>query len=405
LAKQSKGRGGSSRGGAPRKPRAEDDHGTRWPSGIPESIIRAAERGAAREETRRAVERDEAAKERETWTTPADQDRPRRVKIQVDAPAEEGVPAPAAAWTGVGVDTPEAEPGPAARRREPRTAQPPAKEQVRAVSPPVAQRRDPSPAATVEAEPEPEVPAYRTEAATGDAAMTVEDLRVFYGAVQALKGMSFYIRPGETVAIIGSNGAGKTTTLKTISGVSELLKTVRGKVTIFGERVESWPAHKIARLGVAHSPEGRKIFPNQTVRDNLLLGAYTRSDSEIEKDIEEQYERFPILGQRRAQAAGLMSGGEQQMLAIARALMSRPKIILLDEPSMGLAPLIVKQIFQIIEQLKAEGKTILLVEQMAFQTLGIADRAYVLETGAITMEGTGAELLEDPRVKEAYLGA
>ncbi|GAC1408678.1 MAG: ABC transporter ATP-binding protein [Actinomycetota bacterium] len=239
----------------------------------------------------------------------------------------------------------------------------------------------------------------------GDVMIEVEDLRVYYGAVEALKGASFKVYEGETVAIIGSNGAGKTTTLKTLSGVSELLKSVRGKITIFGKRVESWPAHKIAKLGVAHSPEGRRIFPNQSVRDNLMLGAFGRKDSEVDKDIAGMEERFPILGKRRNQAAGLMSGGEQQMLAIARALMARPKVILFDEPSMGLAPLIVKQIFEIIAELRAEGKTILLVEQMAFQALAIADRAYVLETGEITMEGTGKELLNDPRVKEAYLGA
>ena len=243
------------------------------------------------------------------------------------------------------------------------------------------------------------------ERAMGDVILEVDGLHVFYGAVEALKGMSFNVREGETVAIIGSNGAGKTTTLKTVSGVSELYKSVRGRITIMGNRVEAWQAHKIARLGVAHSPEGRKVFPNQTVRDNLMLGAFNRADGEVDKDIDEQYERFPILGKRRNQAAGLMSGGEQQMLAMARALMARPKILLFDEPSMGLAPLIVKQVFEIIQQLKDEGKTILLVEQMAFQTLGIADRAYVLETGAITIEGTGKELLEDPRVKEAYLGA
>ena len=239
----------------------------------------------------------------------------------------------------------------------------------------------------------------------GDVILDVADLHVFYGAVEALKGISFEVREGETVAIIGSNGAGKTTTLKTVSGVSELYKAVRGRISIMGNRVESWQAHKIARLGVAHSPEGRKVFPNQSVRDNLMLGAFNRSDGEVDKDIEEQYERFPILGKRKSQPAGLMSGGEQQMLAMARALMARPKIILFDEPSMGLAPLIVKQVFDIIAELKNEGKTILLVEQMAFQALGIADRAYVLETGAITMEGSGKQLLEDPRVKEAYLGA
>jgi branched-chain amino acid transport system ATP-binding protein len=245
----------------------------------------------------------------------------------------------------------------------------------------------------------------RSNKSGGDVVMEVADLHVFYGAVEALKGISFEVRDGECVSIIGSNGAGKTTTLKTVTGVSELYKSVRGRITIDGQRVEAWPAHKIARLGVAHSPEGRKVFANQTVRDNLMLGAFTRKDSEVDKDIEEQYQRFPILGQRKNQPAGLMSGGEQQMLAMARALMARPKVLLFDEPSMGLAPLIVKQVFEIIQSLKDEGKTILLVEQMAFQALGIADRAYVLETGAITMEGTGKDLLEDPRVKEAYLGA
>jgi len=239
----------------------------------------------------------------------------------------------------------------------------------------------------------------------GEAVIDVADLRVFYGSVAALKGINFSVRQGELVAIIGSNGAGKTTTMKTVSGISELLKHVRGRVSILGERVESMPAHKIARLGVAHVPEGRKIFPNQTVRDNLMLGAFTRKDSDVDKDIDAQYQRFPILGQRRNQPAGLMSGGEQQMLAVARGLMARPKVMLFDEPSMGLAPLIVKQVFDILAELKSEGMTILLVEQMAFQALEIADRAYVLETGEITLEGTGKELLADPKVKEAYLGA
>ena len=239
----------------------------------------------------------------------------------------------------------------------------------------------------------------------GEVVIDVADLRVFYGSVAALKGVNFTVRQGELVAIIGSNGAGKTTTMKTVSGISELLKHVRGRVSIFGQRVESLAAHKIARLGVAHVPEGRKIFPNQTVRDNLMLGAFTRKDSTVDKDIDAQYERFPILGQRRNQPAGLMSGGEQQMLAIARGLMARPKVMLFDEPSMGLAPLIVKQVFEILAELKSEGMTILLVEQMAFQALEIADRAYVLETGEITLEGTGKELLADPKIKEAYLGA
>lgn len=235
--------------------------------------------------------------------------------------------------------------------------------------------------------------------------LEVKDLNVFYGGVQVLKNIAFNVQPGEVVTIIGANGAGKTTTLKTVTNVSELLKSVKGKITFEGKQIEKMPAHKIARLGVAHVPEGRKVFPNQSVEDNLILGAFQRKDKEIQRDIKEQYERFPRLGERKAQKAGLMSGGEQQMLAIARALMSRPNYILFDEPSMGLAPLIVQQVFEIIKQLKDEGKTILLVEQMAFQALGIADRAYVLETGSIVKEGTGKDLLQDPAVKAAYLGA
>jgi branched-chain amino acid transport system ATP-binding protein len=244
---------------------------------------------------------------------------------------------------------------------------------------------------------------------TRDGAQTllqVEDLHVTYGNVEVLKGISFEVREGEVVVIIGSNGAGKTTTLKTITALPEFLKSVRGSITFEGTRIEKKKPDKIARLGLAHVPEGRQVFPDQSVRDNLLLGAYQRRDyAEIGRDIDRMSERFPILGERRNQPAGLLSGGEQQMLAIARALMSRPRVILFDEPSMGLAPLIVKRVFEIIEELKGEGKTILLVEQMAFQALGIADRAYVLETGEITLTGTGKELLKDKRVKEAYLGA
>jgi branched-chain amino acid transport system ATP-binding protein len=248
----------------------------------------------------------------------------------------------------------------------------------------------------------------RDDAKGGDgprSMLAVENLHVFYGAIEALRGVSFEVREGEVVVIIGSNGAGKTTTLKTISGLPELLKAVRGHIQFEGQRIDNTSPNKIARLGIAHVPEGRKIFPDQSVRDNLLLGAFQRTDNELEKDIDRMYERFPILGERKGQMAGLMSGGEQQMLAVARALMGRPKMILFDEPSMGLAPLIVKRVFEIIAELKSEGKTILLVEQMAFQALGLADRAYVLETGEITLEGTGEDLLNDPRVKEAYLGA
>lgn len=235
--------------------------------------------------------------------------------------------------------------------------------------------------------------------------LEVDGLSVFYSGVAVLKDITFNVAPGEVVTIIGANGAGKTTTLKTVTNVSELNKSVKGAITFEGTRIDKMPAHKIARLGIAHVPEGRKVFPNQTVQDNLVLGAFSRKDSEVGKDIDEQYARFPRLGERRDQKAGLMSGGEQQMLAIARALMSRPRYILFDEPSMGLAPLVVQQVFEIIKALKREGKTILLVEQMAFQALGVADRAYVLETGSIVKEGEGQALLRDPAVKEAYLGA
>ena len=238
--------------------------------------------------------------------------------------------------------------------------------------------------------------------------LEVRDLWVYYGAAAALKGISFHVDQGEVVVIIGANGAGKSTTMKTVSGVSELLKSVKGLVFFRGAAVEKLPAHKIAALGMAHVPEGRRIFGASTVEDNLLLGAYRRygrQRSRIQGDLEAIYERFPVLKDRRNRPAGLLSGGEQQMLAISRALMSRPHFLLLDEPSLGLAPLLVNEIFAIITELAREGSTILLVEQMANKALEIADRAYVLETGQITMEGTGRELLADPRVKEAYLGA
>ncbi len=240
----------------------------------------------------------------------------------------------------------------------------------------------------------------------GEPMLRVDDLHVSYGNVEVVKGISFEVHPGEVVVIIGSNGAGKSTTLKTITALPELLKRVDGRITFEGQRTDRTKPDRIARLGLAHVPEGRQVFPDQTVRDNLLLGAYQRRDYvEVHRDVERIEERFPILGERHAQLAGLLSGGEQQMLVIARALMSRPKMILFDEPSMGLAPIIVERVFEIIRELKAEGKTILLVEQMAFQALGIADRAYVLETGEITLSGTGRELLQDDRVKQAYLGA
>jgi branched-chain amino acid transport system ATP-binding protein len=237
--------------------------------------------------------------------------------------------------------------------------------------------------------------------------LEVRDLKVYYGAAKALHGISFHVDEGEVVTIIGGNGAGKSTTLKTISGLSELLKTVEGEITFLGQRVEHKPAHKLAEMGMAHVPEGRRVFPGSTVEDNLMLGGYSRRRQRrsFGADLDAVYDRFPVLGERRTQAAGLLSGGEQQMLAIGRALMARPTFLLLDEPSLGLAPILVTEVFRIIRELAAEGTTILLVEQMANQALAVADRAYVLETGTITAEGPAAEVRADTRVRAAYLGA
>jgi branched-chain amino acid transport system ATP-binding protein len=233
--------------------------------------------------------------------------------------------------------------------------------------------------------------------------LKIENLEVRYGAVEALKGVSIHVNAGEVVTIIGGNGAGKSTLMKTISGLEP---AAAGRVMFEGHDITRMPGYQRVALGVAQSPEGRQVFPDQTVRDNLLLGAYHRkaSAAELEADLQAQFETFPRLRERQEQPAGTMSGGEQQMLAIARALMARPKLLLLDEPSLGLAPLIVKEIFAVIRALKSRGVTILLVEQMANQALAVADRAYVLETGHITIEGPGAELRRDPRIRAAYLG-
>ena len=232
--------------------------------------------------------------------------------------------------------------------------------------------------------------------------LKVENLVVSYGMIEAIKGLSFEVNDGEIVTLIGANGAGKTTTMQTISG---LLKPVSGSITLDGVELTKVPAHKIVSLGLAQLPERRRVFTQQSVEDNLLLGAYTRKDKEeIQKDLEEVYEWFPRLNERRKQLAGTLSGGEQQMLAMGRALMAKPKIMLLDEPSMGLSPLLVKEIFHIIEEINKKGTTIFLVEQNAKMALAIANRAYVLETGKITLEGTGAELSNDARVQKAYLG-
>ncbi|KAF1069054.1 branched-chain amino acid transport system ATP-binding protein [Variovorax sp. PDC80] len=233
--------------------------------------------------------------------------------------------------------------------------------------------------------------------------LKIESVKVSYGAIEAVKGVSLEVRAGEVVTIIGANGAGKSTLLKSIVGLEPV---AQGRVLIDGKDCTQVPPHQRVGLGVALSPEGRGVFPDQTVRENLMLGAYSRRADKafVDNAIEREFARFPRLKERQHQPAGTLSGGEQQMLAIARALMSDPRLLLLDEPSLGLAPLIIKDIFDAIRQLRSSGLTILLVEQMAKQALGVADRAYVLETGCITLEGSGRELLDNPKVKSAYLG-
>jgi len=231
--------------------------------------------------------------------------------------------------------------------------------------------------------------------------LKISDLNVFYGAIHALCDVSLNVEEGEVVSIIGSNGAGKSTLLRTISG---LIRPRTGGVTFKGEDITSVPADQIVRLGISHAPEGRRIFTNMSVFENLQLGAYTRKDNEVGKDMDEVMRRFPRLKERIRQNAGTLSGGEQQMLAIGRAMMSRPKLLLLDEPSLGLAPNLMMEIFKIIRQLNSEGTTILLVEQNAHRALEVANRAYVLETGNIVLTDTGQALLSNPKVKEAYLG-
>jgi branched-chain amino acid transport system ATP-binding protein len=229
----------------------------------------------------------------------------------------------------------------------------------------------------------------------------VEGLRTAYGRIEALKGISLEVKTGEIVALVGSNGAGKTTLLRTLSGVQPARD---GRILFMNEPIERVPAHRRVMLGLAQSPEGRQVFAPLSVQDNLRLGAYCRRDGEIAADMDRVYAMVPVLAEKRGLPAGSLSGGQQQMLAIGRALMARPKLLLLDEPSMGLAPLLVDQILDAVVRLKHEGVTILLVEQNAIAALAIADRGYVLETGTITHSGTGAALLEDPRVRAAYLG-
>ncbi|MCI8651418.1 MAG: ABC transporter ATP-binding protein [Oscillospiraceae bacterium] len=231
--------------------------------------------------------------------------------------------------------------------------------------------------------------------------LEVNDINVYYGAIHAIKGISFEVNEGEVVTLIGANGAGKSTTLKTISG---LLHSTTGSISFQGESIVGVPPHKLVSRGLAQVPEGRAVFLQMTVEENLEMGAYTRPNAEIDPGIARVYEQFPRLKERRKQIAGTLSGGEQQMLAMGRALMSSPKLMMLDEPSMGLAPILVEQIFDIIKELHKEGTTILLVEQNARMALSVADRGYVLETGKVVTSGSGQELLDDESVKKAYLG-
>ena len=233
--------------------------------------------------------------------------------------------------------------------------------------------------------------------------LTVEGLVCRYNKVAAVRELSLEVKAGELVSLIGANGAGKTTTLKAISGV---LPPAAGRITFLGENITRASPKRILQLGLAHCPEGRRVFPYMTVLENLEMGAYLRGDAaETAADMARLFERFPILYERRTQAAGTLSGGEQQMLAISRALMSRPKLVLFDEPSLGLAPNLVERTFEIIKGIRAQGVTVVMVEQNAFAALELSDRSYVLDQGRVTMTGTGAELLDDPQVKAAYLGA
>ncbi|MCR5486502.1 MAG: ABC transporter ATP-binding protein [Lachnospiraceae bacterium] len=232
--------------------------------------------------------------------------------------------------------------------------------------------------------------------------LEIKDLRISYGMIEAIKGISFVVNDGEIITLIGANGAGKTTTMHAISG---LLKPVSGSILLNGTELTRIPPHRIVSLGLAQVPEGRRVFAEQTVEENLVLGAYARKDKEhLNEDLDSVFSLFPRLMERRKQPSGTLSGGEQQMLAMGRALMAKPSILLLDEPSMGLSPLLVSEIFHIIEEINKKGTTVLLVEQNAKRALAIADRAYVLETGRITLSGTGEELAQDERVKSAYLG-
>jgi branched-chain amino acid transport system ATP-binding protein len=230
--------------------------------------------------------------------------------------------------------------------------------------------------------------------------LELKSMRVFYGAIEAIKGIDLTVRKGEIVALLGGNGAGKTTTLRTVSG---MLQPRHGEVLLRGERIDGIKSHELVRFGIGHVPEGRRVFSTMTVRENLEMGAYRFSSVDM-AEMDRVFTLFPRLAERRSQQAGTLSGGEQQMLAIGRALMGKPELLLLDEPSMGLAPLIVQQIFEIIEEINKQGTTVLLVEQNATQALGLANRGYVLETGEVAMSGPAADLLADNRIRAAYLG-
>lgn len=231
--------------------------------------------------------------------------------------------------------------------------------------------------------------------------LKVDNINVHYGVINAIKNVSFEVHKGEIVALIGANGAGKTSTMHAVSG---LLKITDGSIKFMGEEISKIPAHKIVSYGLAQVPEGRRIFSQLTVEENLEMGAYLRTDNKVNDDLENVYKRFPRLKERKKQLAGTLSGGEQQMLAMGRALMSKPKLLLLDEPSMGLSPILVNEIFDIIKEINKDGVTVLLVEQNANKALSIANRAYVLETGSVTISGDAKEVADNPKVREAYLG-
>jgi branched-chain amino acid transport system ATP-binding protein len=254
---------------------------------------------------------------------------------------------------------------------------------------------------TAEPKSEPIGEAAPAPAPAADRVLDLDALQVFYGNIEALKGVSMYVMRGEIVTLIGSNGAGKSTTLRTISGI---LRPRTGTIRLSGREIQQTPPHEIVKMGIAHSPEGRRVFARMSVQENLQMGAFARVGEKIDDDMARVYELFPRLRERRSQKAGTLSGGEQQMLAMGRSLMARPKVLLLDEPSMGLSPILTEQIFSIITEINGQGTTVLLVEQNALMALNVADRGYVLQTGRILLHDTAANLAANPQVRQAYLG-